>query len=104
MRNLPPVQRGFLATVALLGGGATKWVLLPSSLPVTARQLTSSLPALTSAELAYEKFIRDEWQGPSADRLHEQEAHARDEWQTMSPKERALRWTIDHKYQVVFGS
>jgi hypothetical protein len=57
-----------------------------------------------SAELAYEKFIRSEWQGPSADRLHEQERVEHDEWVSMSPKERLLRWTIKNKYSVVFGS
>lgn len=62
------------------------------------------LTEANSAEFAYEDFIRSEWQGPSADRLHEQERNQHDEWVSMSPKERLLRWTLKHKYQVVFGS
>ncbi|KAK9894592.1 hypothetical protein P389DRAFT_173667 [Cystobasidium minutum MCA 4210] len=80
VRNLPTVQKGWLSIVAILGGGAT------------------------NAEFAYERFIQSQWNDPSAERLKEIRQHDEDQWMSMSPREKALKWARDHRYQIVFGS
>lgn len=57
-----------------------------------------------SAEFAYERFIQEQWNDPSADRLKEARQHDEDQWMSMSPREKSLKWARDHRYQIVFGS
>jgi len=78
--RMPMVQRGWLSVIAILGGGAT------------------------NAEWSYERFIRSQWNDPSADRLVQAQAHEQDQWASMSPREKVVRWAVQNKYKVVIGS
>jgi hypothetical protein len=67
-------------------------------------QLTLTGSANNSAELTYEKYIRSEWSGATADALREQARQERDEWVSMSPREKATRWAVQNRYKMVAGA
>lgn len=91
------VSRSLLHRQLLLGGsGKTKSQFIHS--------FSVCVILLFSAEFAYERFIQEQWNDPSAERLKEARQHDEDQWMSMSPREKSLKWARDHRYQIVFGS
>ena len=59
---------------------------------------------LYSGEKSYEAFLRSEWRGASADMLNSAQAYQQDQWVSMSPKEKVVRWARNNRFKIVLGS